>query len=256
MSTTVLHVLGLLGYEPAERLLWNYVVGVGDHYEMMDACFGLVHLPCTGIREEIERQLRKNVRNALFPEFLPILATKLDDPSWVGRLAAWGEGPASTDCNGGLILGLALLGGRDEFIRALWNPRWEAYSFSTGTSRFAYLGTRVLDLGIRELYTDLRTLLASDPGERKAKNAIRTFVSMLEHWLGRPWLGLRGVPEPTETCLELCTALLTWSTPDKNDSLTGLSSEEGISRELYQLERDLQRAASHEVELQYFGRQA
>jgi hypothetical protein len=109
------------------------------------------------------------------------VATKLDDPSWVDKLVAWGEGPASADCNGGLILGLALLGGRAEFIMALWNPRWEAYGPGTG---------------------------------------------------------------------------LKWSTPNKNGSLTGLSKDEDISRELHQLAEDLERGASHELELQYFGHQA
>jgi hypothetical protein len=63
---------------------------------------------------------------------------KTGDPAWLGRLVEWGEGAASTDCNGGLILGIALPGddsARAAFSLLLWNPRWEAYGGGTGSDR-------------------------------------------------------------------------------------------------------------------------
>ncbi|MFE5325431.1 hypothetical protein ACFRCG_03270 [Embleya sp. NPDC056575] len=161
VPTEVLHAVGYLGYEPAERLLWDHVEG--SYHEAKDACLGLLHLSCRGLRHEIAEALERHFGENLFPEFLPVLATKTGDPSWLRRLVEWGEGGASTDCNGGLILGTALHGdaARDEFTRLLWNPWWEAHSSATGSVRWAYAGARVLGLGMPDLYADLVARLKS-----------------------------------------------------------------------------------------------
>ncbi|WP_093157648.1 hypothetical protein [Saccharopolyspora antimicrobica] len=85
----VLRALGILESENAEELLWTYAANPDDHDTGLHAALGLLHLPCTGVREEIARALEKHEGRAFFPEFLPALATKTQDPSWLQRLVAW-----------------------------------------------------------------------------------------------------------------------------------------------------------------------
>ncbi len=254
MPPEVLHAIGLLGYEPAERMLWGHVEGQWD--EAMNACLGLLHLPCRGLRTEIAQALLRHFGANLFPEFLPVLATKTGDPSWLGKLVEWGEGEASTDCNGGLILGIALHGdrARAEFIRLLWNPRWQAYAGSTGSNRWAYAGARVLGLSMSGLYTDLAARLKSDISTNDKRHCLATFAALLDYWAGRPWLGLSSAPDPTETCDALCDLLFEWSTPDRDDSLIGLAGhvldqDDHILTHLHELENELRVRAGHELEI-------
>ncbi|WP_117210081.1 hypothetical protein [Allorhizocola rhizosphaerae] len=275
MPPEVLHAIGLLGYEPAERMLWEHVAAEGnacaaersvtgkalaegpyEHYESMNACLGLLHLSCGGLRTEIARALQRHVGAALFPEFLPVLATKTDDPSWLGKLVEWGDGEASTDCNGGLILGIALHGerARSEFIRLLWNPWWQAHDAGTGSSLWAYAGARVLGLSMPELYADLVARLKSDISTDDKEHCLATFVALVNYWVSRPWLGLHSAPEPTETYDALCDLLVEWSTSHSDDSLIGLARhvldpDDHLLTRLHDLEGELHIRAGHELEI-------
>ncbi len=254
MPAEVLHAVGFLGYEPAEKMLWEHVEGPYD--EAMNACLGLLHLPCRGLRTDIDRALERHFGANLFPEFLPVLATKTGDPSWLGRLVAWGEGGASTDCNGGLILGIALHGdrARTAFTQLLWNPWWEAHGPGTGSDYWAYAGARVLGLSIAELYAELVARLESDADADDKRHCLSVFTALLGYWAGRPWLGLRSAPDPTETCDVLRDLLFAWSTPHRDDSLIGLagqvlnSDDRDLAR-LHELENELQLRAVHEAEI-------
>lgn len=249
----VLHAVGYLGYEPAEQLLWEHVEG--SHHVSKAACLGLANLSCRGLRTRIAESLERHLGANLFPEFLPVLAAKTGDPSWLGRLVEWGESGASTDCNGGLILGVALHGeaGRAEFTRLLWNPRWEADDSATGSRLWTYAGTRVLGIQMADLYADLLTRLRSGT-ESENRHCLDAFTAMLECWGGRTWLGLRGVPDPRESHEALHDLLFTWSTPHEDDSLTHLAirtlgHEDRTVTALYHLEANLRSEVLHELEL-------
>ncbi|MER6607660.1 hypothetical protein ABT282_17510 [Streptomyces sp. NPDC000927] len=250
----VLHAVGCLGCESAERMLWEHVEGGYD--ESVSACLGLAHLPCRDLRAEIAEALERHVGSHLFPEFLPVLATKTGDPTWLKRLVEWGEGAASTDCNGGLILGIALHGdaGRAAFTRLLWNPRWEAYGGGTGSDRWAYVGARALSLGTAELYKDLVARLTSGTGADDPWHCIRTFASLLRHRVEHRWLGMRMVADRDESSEALCSLLFDWSTPHEDDSLIGLAGrvldrDDPLITTLYHLEELLRSEAGHELEL-------
>lgn len=262
VPSEVLQVLGYLGHEAAEQILWHHVVREdGDYYESMDAALGLLHLPCDGLQDQIDAALDLHFGANVFPEFLPALAVKTGTTAWLDRLVAWGETGASTDCNGGLILGIALHGeaGRAEFRRLVWNPWWEAGASATGSSRWTYAGARALGIGMAELYGELTAHLASDSGsdsdEETTVHCFSTFVALLDHWVRRPWLGLRMAPDPEETADELATLLFDWSTPHEDDSLTGLAyrvldRDSPLIGEVHELERRLEVRLRHEVELQ------
>lgn len=262
MPEDVLHAVGYLGYGPAEQLLWQYVeipdpAGKLPTFGVAEACLGLLHLPCQDLRGEIAQALGRHVGASLFPEFLPALAVKTGDPSWLGMLLAWGEVAASTDCNGGLILGVALHGerAREEFIELLWNPQWEAGSGATGASFWAYAGARVLGLGMAELYDSLTVQLNSDVDTKVKRYCLKVFAALLDRWAHRPWLGLRMASDPVETYEQLCDLLFTWSTPHKDDALLGLAGqvlhhEDRVMTDLYRLEKQLWLQTSHQLELQ------
>ncbi|MET8150265.1 hypothetical protein ACIBSW_13245 [Actinoplanes sp. NPDC049668] len=258
----VLHALGYLGHEPAGRLLWQYAeqpdpAGVLPASGVPEACLGLLHLRCDDLRTEIGQALERHVGAGLFPEFLPILATKTGDPAWLGRLVEWGEGAASTDCNGGLILGVALHGpaALPEFLRLLWNPSWEANGGGTGSNRWAYAGARVLGLDMARLYGDLTAHLNSDADARVKRHCVQTFTALLDLWVSRPWLGLAMAPDPPETFHALLDLLFEWSTPHYDDSLIGLAGrvldhDDSTITTLYELERELRLRATYELERQ------
>lgn len=260
VPTGVLHAVGYLGCESAERMLWEHVDDSRgdhvDHHEAMDACLGLLHLPCQGLRTEIAEALERHVGSGLFPEFLPVLATKTGDPSWLGRLVEWGESGASTDCNGGLILGIAAHGAaaRAEFTRLLWNPRWQAYGGGTGSDRWAYAGARLLGLGMPELYAELVARLNSDADTDDKRHCVETFTALLGQWVERGWVGLRAAPQPHESSDALYDLLFEWSSRHEDDSLIGLAGrvlghEDRLVAELYRLEATLRSGARHELEL-------
>lgn len=254
VPTGVLHAVGYLGCESAERMLWEHVEG--PYQESMDACLGLLNLSCRGLRTEIAEALERHVGSHLFPEFLPILATKTGDPSWLGKLVEWGEGGASTDCNGGLILGIAVHGdaARAAFTRLLWNPHWEAYGGGTGSDYWAYAGARVLGLGMPELYAALVERLNSDTSSDNKRHCVETFTAILSHWVGRGWIGLRMAPDPDESSDALCSLLFEWSSPHEDDSLIGLAGrvlghDDRLVTQLRHLEATLWSEARHELEL-------
>lgn len=145
----VLHALGYLGVEEAEPILWT-AAHAPDHYVHQSACLGLVDLPCAGREGAIADAIRACHGRNLFGEFWPALAGKVGDPSIIEPFIADGS-PISTDCFGGVLLGVALLGERDLFERVLFDPFWEAVDGATGNRRWCGLAVRILGLSICRL---------------------------------------------------------------------------------------------------------
>jgi hypothetical protein len=238
MPEGVLQTIGYLGYEPATALLWRHVLD-GDWYAQRDACLGLAHLSCDEVAADIQRELIRHRAKSVFPEFLPVLAAKTHDPTWPDEMLDWGTYLASTECNGGLLLGLALHGeaGRAAFGLALWSPNWEAYSAATGTVYWAYAGALVLGLGMRELYEEMHEHLRTATDPRDRVNCVLVMTNLLHCWVDGRWAGLRmvtesgdvagrDITEPTESAAEVYEALF-----EHNDPLDHLA--ERIVREAY-----------------------
>lgn len=266
----VLHALGYLGHEPATRLLWRHALD--DDWELQRAAtLGLVHLSCVDIVGEIENELLRHRGAALFPEFLPALAAKTGDPDWPTALLDWGTRRASTDCNGGLLLGLALLGesGRSPFDDALWSPLWEAHATATGSVQSAYCGALVQGFGIAGLVDAFEARVRA-PGEpSELVHAVRVLTGLLDMWLNRDWTWLRGATEPPESAgevhrivferggagargpLDQLAHRLVWQAREAGvtELKPGVETDE-VLRGVYELRRRLADAADHEVELE------
>ncbi|MFE3324400.1 hypothetical protein [Streptomyces sp. NPDC059176] len=251
---TVLHALGYLGFEPAERLLWTYARE--RTAEAADACLGLLHLPCYDLRDEIAEELEKICGSGLFNEMLPALATKTGDPSWLPRLIDWGRTYASVDCNAGLIVGIALHGpeARSDFLDLLWSPAWEAYDAGTGVAPFTYAGTRVLGLDMREIYAHMSSRSDGDPWPR-----FRTMITLLKMWICRPWPGIRAALPRRESAAELLDLLYHSYGPDDEDlsllarAHRALPGELDLIAELTTLKAVLEATVRHERELRVFA---
>jgi hypothetical protein len=156
----VLHALGYLGVAEAEPVLWT-AAHAPDHYVHQSACLGLVDLPCVGREGAIADAIRACHGRNLFGEFWPALAGKVGDPSLIAPFLADGS-PISTDCFGGVLLGIASLGERDMFERVLFDPFWEAVDGPTGNRRWCDLGVRTLGLSICQLLRARRDAIADD----------------------------------------------------------------------------------------------
>lgn len=248
MPSGVLRCLGHLGHVPAEPVLWRHATAAtSDHYVVQDACLGLLDLPCADLGPAIAKALSAHEGENLFPEFLPVLAAKTQNPLWLPRLVRWGRDHASTDCNGGILLGIALFGDRPAFEAVLWDPRWEADASATGTRSWAYAGARALQIEMRELYAAVRA--------RPQAHALRVLTALLAHWIEPLALDLACAPPPSDSARELYRLLFRWSTPHRDDSVRGLAHDvvadrdDWIHDELAELERLVRRRAAHELEI-------
>ncbi|MBC8067799.1 MAG: hypothetical protein IAG13_05640 [Deltaproteobacteria bacterium] len=248
VPSEVLRCLGQCGYVPAEPVLWRYATApTSDHYVVQDACLGLLDLPCAELGPIIAKALSAHEGKNLFPEFLPVLATKTRNPLWLHRLIRWGRDHASTDCNGGILLGIALFGDRPAFEAVLWDPRWEADASATGSRTWAYAGARALHIEMRDLHATFRA--------RPDAHALRILTALLSCWLDPPALDLSCAPPPAEDALSLHRMLFRWSTPHRDDSLRGLAYDvipdrhHWIHNELAELDRLVLRQATHDLEL-------
>lgn len=134
MPVELLHLFGYHGLEEAQAMLWGYArwdgAWRGDEREVFPrthepAVLGLLHLPCDGIREEIEEAIHACASREYYPFSLPALAIKTGRIEMIDLLWRMGEEgrPLWRD---GLALGIALFGEatRERFRAMLWSPKW------------------------------------------------------------------------------------------------------------------------------------
>lgn len=191
----VLHALGHLGVDDAEPVLWA-AAHVRDHYVHQAACLGLVDLALPGREAQIADAIRACHGHNLFGEFWPALAGKVGDPALLDPFIAAGA-PTSTDCLGGVLLGLALVGARATFESVLFDPFWEATDTGTGNRRWCGLAVRILGLSLCELRRARAPLTADD---------ITTLAALVHlHATRGAFPGLRAARPPVDDDLAVYT---------------------------------------------------
>ena len=196
--SSVLHLLGYFGYEPATRALWTHArmqAAFGDYDHHTAACLGLLSLPCSAIQQAIATEIRSYRGKNLFPELVPVLAHKTQDPELWSFLYELGSTTASTDCNGGLISGIAFYGrlGAPLFERLLWDPYWEAYGGGTGSDRWAYAGLHVLQWPLAEVLHAGYEQVLTTTEPRQQEHSWQVLLALLNLAIDHPRLWVRGI---------------------------------------------------------------
>lgn len=203
----VFTALAYMGYQPVEEVLYHRL----QHEECLDSdeCVALLHFSCTGYEAIIREKILKYKNQHLFPEFHPLLASKVPDPDLPDLLYHWGTYWASVDCNGGLVLGLALYGEseRDRFKQILWDSSWEANGTSTGTIYWTFTGMQYLGITFQELFQEIKASVEEGMEEGEISHRLYVLRDLLEHRI-HPYtdLPLRFV-SMQETCEEIYEAL-------------------------------------------------
>ncbi|VUG08957.1 hypothetical protein PPOLYM_05403 [Paenibacillus polymyxa] len=253
----VLYVLGYLGYvEAAADLvaLVNGPYGVAS----VDACLGLVHLPCEPYREQLAAELEKALDQNLFNELLPLLSFKCTTEDMIPRLVHWGEQHASVDCNAGIIAGIALFGeGQKDTIRSiLWNPFWEAHGTATGSCVWSYFAMQHVGLTFRELVQDIKSYDASKEDVQALEYRLDVLYEMLELKLSYTARPIRFARSNEESFGQLYSDLFSWSNEHHDDSIIGWMNEQlGVEHRLleryYELRKRVEIKMVHEIELEH-----
>jgi hypothetical protein len=192
---TLLHALGHLGVDDAEPVLWA-AAHVRDHYVHQAACLGLVDLARPGRESAVADAIRACHGHNLFGEFWPALAGQVGDPELLDPFIAAGA-PTSTDCFGGVLLGLALLGARATFESVLFDPFWEATDTGTDNRRWCGLAVRILGLSLCDLRRARDALTPDD---------IATFAALVHlHATRSAFPRLRAARPPADDDLAVYT---------------------------------------------------
>lgn len=223
VQEAVLHALGFLGYAEVRDVLWRCARDTLDYYRQKSAALGLLNLPCDGLEAGIEVAIRACAGKSLFPEFLPALASKVGNPELLPFLLDLGRTTASTDCNCGLVYGIALFGaaGRPYFDQLLFDSRWEAFQSATGTGWWACHGFRHLGGSLAALARQLREWYPTLPF-KEWEYRVRVWLQLAECWLADPLPPFRADVYVREPAADVYRAAFDWSSADADDSLTGL----------------------------------
>ncbi|WP_025723762.1 hypothetical protein [Paenibacillus polymyxa] len=253
----VLYALGYLGYVEAAADLVALVNGPYGAVSV-DACLGLVQLPCEPYREQLAAELEKALDQNLFNEFLPLLSFKCTAEDMIPRLVHWGEQHASVDCNAGIIAGIALFGeGQKDTIRSiLWNPFWEAHGTATGSCVWSYFAMQHVGLTFRELVQDIKSYDASKEDVQVLEYRLDVLYEMLELKLSYTARPIRFARSNEESFGQLYSDLFSWSNEHHDDSIIGWMNEQlGVEHRLleryYELRKRVEIKMVHEIELEH-----
>ena len=180
-NAEILELLGDLKYEPIKLILAELVFKNSelDYSLSRHSVLGLLSFNCDEYQNQIETAIEKCYGKNLFPEFVPALVCKLKNQKAVlEKLYELGNKFASTDCNGGIILGFSLSGkeGCKYFKQTIFNPNWETGYSGTGTTVCSYMGLKNLGITFRELYEDIKQI--TDKG--RLKYSLKVFFALLE----------------------------------------------------------------------------
>ncbi|MBX4148992.1 hypothetical protein [Paenibacillus lautus] len=228
MPGDILHVLGYLDHD---RMMDYMVASItaNDWYLSKAACIGLMHLPCERYAEIFADELERVYGQPLFPEFLPALCFKFTDARMVPRLMEWGE-QASTDCNAGLILGIAAFGRSQQakVRRILMEPKWEMDATGTGSHWWGYMSMQMSEVTFSQLISHMKDRMPLDlhknetlEGEAFIVHSLQVLHDLMEVKLSDDLHPLRFAATNNERFSDLYAQLFQWSNEYEDDSMIG-----------------------------------
>lgn len=228
----VLDCIHWLEHPQAQEILWRHFHhDKADHYMHRSACLGLLHFDLSAHQETIIQAIEQCIGKNFFSEFVPALVCKVIDVAkrdeLIEQLYESGKTVTSTDCNGGIVLGLALSPGRGEelFRKLFWDEHWEIQGGGTGTDTFAYTGLQYLQITIQDLCRQIQTNVDNGQNYLQTIHQLRVLKSMLSKRIFSPHSFLKFSPSFTDSLLDVYTSIFSWSTPHKDDSLARLASD-------------------------------
>ncbi|EAY31262.1 hypothetical protein [Microscilla marina] len=232
ITEKVLDCITWLKHPQAEEILWRHFHHEKANYSMHQAaCIGLLHFDLSAHQGVILKAIEACVGKNIFDEFVPALVCKITDIAkrneLAERLYESGCTITSTDCNGGIVLGLALSPGRGEelFKKLFWDEYWEVQGGGTGTDTFAYTGLQYLQITIQDLCKQIQADIDNGQDDQQTIHQLRVLRSMLSCRIRRSYSLLKFSPVFTDSLLNVYASVFSWSTPHKNDSLAGLASK-------------------------------
>ncbi|WP_299456145.1 hypothetical protein [uncultured Microscilla sp.] len=232
ITEEVLDCITWLEHPQAEAILWRHFHHKKTDYSIHQAaCIGLLHFDLSAHQGVILKAIEACIGKNLFDEFVPALVCKVTDVAkrdeLVERLYESGSTVTSTDCNGGIVLGLALSSGRGEelFKKLFWDEYWEVQGGGTGTNTFAYTGLQYLQITIQDLCRQIQADIDSGQDDQQTIHQLRVLRAMLSCRMRRPYSLLKFSPVFTDSLLNVYASVFSWSTPHKDDSLAGLASK-------------------------------
>lgn len=250
-DTEVLALLGHFHYEPAKKMLANYAFGLIDtsYYYTKDAIIGLLNFDCDEYQAQIREEIVKCYGQGLFSEFIPALVCKLHDRAeFLEPLYELGSKYASTDCNGGIVLGFSLCGeeGKKYFRKILFDPDWETYGGGTGTDHYTYKGLKNLGITFRELYGQVRQIT----DKKELEYALSVLLAMVRKRIYDRY------DQDIETFSEIYQLLFGWKNENESDNIHDLIKFAGEKdrQEAYEFERLLKLKMTEEAILDNYTR--
>jgi hypothetical protein len=225
MPSEILHVMGYLGYTKSTEILVS-LINSDDWDIAKNATLGVLHLPCNQYENQIKAALDCSFGESLFHEFVPALSYKISNSSMVSKLFEWGDRSASTDCNAGIILGIALFGVDHKHVikKILWNQNWEAHGRSTGTWFWSYIAMQHVQLTFRELIQDIKINQKGITSKQVLYYRLDVLSEMLACKLAFNDKPLRFTLTNYESLFEIYSELFDWSSEDEDDSILGVIS--------------------------------
>lgn len=229
MPGDILHVLGFLGYDRMMDYMVECITA-NDWYLSKAACIGLMHLPCERYGEILADEVERVYGQPLFPELLPALCFKFTNARIVPRLMEWGK-QASSDCNAGLILGIAAFGRSQQaqIRRILMEPKWEMCATGTGSHWWGYMSMQMSEITFSQLISDMKDRMPLDlhkgetlEAESLIVHRLQVLHDLMEVKLSDNLHPLRFAATNKELFSDLYTQLFQWSNEYKDDSMTGL----------------------------------
>lgn len=214
-----------------EILIRNLLNPNLDHSGHCSVCTGLLHYDGSTHQElfikEVEACIGKNFFDG---EFVPALVSKIHQPKrdeLIGQLYESGSTVTSTDCNGGIVLGLALSEGRGEelFRKVLWDDHWEADDSSTGTGNWTYYGLQYLGITMCNLFDQIKESVDNEHVETPyIVHQLRMFKAMLSRKAYGAVSPFKFVAPDKETYQEIYQHIFAWDDPNTDNSVNSIAS--------------------------------
>lgn len=188
----------------------------------ISVCESLLNYSCDGYEDIISDQIEKCLSKYLFPEYIPCLAIKTKNNKFFRKLHKKVLN-VDSDCNNGLILGLALFGKSKKqiFKSIIWNSYLEI-GFGYGAWG-AYLGMNYLGITINELFEEIFNDYIKNKDKDSICSKIYILCEILECKIYEPYkFKIKMINKINESYISIYNSLFKYKNPNKDKTIIGI----------------------------------